>query len=274
MSALLLPLLWGSSTVSAQDFNPANPPEPQAKYKLTVKASPAEVGYASGAGRYEEGKRVYLNTSSSDSDYAFKRWERNGETISTSRSFYYTTRAIDDVVTAVYEFVKFDPVSPEEPEMAYKQYRLFLSSEPVEACSFNINSGERYKAGEMFNLRAYPSQSFVFDGWFDSDGNKVADDLNMSFTMPGENTTLTARFTFMPDSPDEPQSGNQDNVDNKPSMRGDVNDDKIVNVTDATIIIAHYLAEQPNNKKYDINEDGVINITDASIILTIYLTEQ
>lgn len=274
MSALLLPLLWGSSTVSAQDFNPANPPEPQAKYKLTVKASPAEVGYASGAGRYEEGKRVYLNTSSSDSDYAFKRWERNGETISTSRSFYYTTRAMDDVVTAIYEFVKFDPVSPDEPEMAYKQYRLYLACDPQEACSFNINSGERYKAGEMFNLRAYPSQSFVFDGWFDSDGNKVADDLNMSFTMPGENTTLTARFTFMPDSPDEPQSGNQDNVDNKPSMRGDVNDDKIVNVTDATIIIAHYLAEQPNNKKYDINEDGVINITDASIILTIYLTEQ
>lgn len=274
MSALLLSLLWGSSTVSAQDFNPANPPEPQAKYKLTVKASPAEVGYASGAGRYEEGKRVYLNTSSSDSDYAFKRWERNGETISTSRSFYYTTRAMDDVVTAIYEFVKFDPVSPDEPEMAYKQYRLYLACDPQEACSFNVNSGERYKAGETLNLRVYPSQSFVFNGWFDSDGNQVSDALNMSFTMPGENTTLTARFTFMPDSPDEPLGGNQDNVDNTPPKRGDVNNDKIINVTDATLVINHYLSEQPYVKKYDINEDGVINVTDASIILTIYLSEQ
>lgn len=271
---LLLPFLLGSGSVSAQDdFNPSNPPEPQARYKLVVNVSPAGVGLASGSGRYAQGTRVYLNTSSSDSDYAFKRWEKNGQTLSTSRYFYYTTAGEDETITAVYEFVEFNPASPAEPEMAYKQYRLYLESDPPEACSFNVNSGNRYKVGETLSLRAYPSQSFVFDGWFCGE-QKVSDVLNWYFTMPGGHTTLTARFTFMPDSPDEPQGGNQENVDNTPPKRGDVNGDKIVNVTDATTVIAHYLAELPYDKKLDINEDGVINVTDATLILNIYLSEQ
>lgn len=267
---ILFSILLGSSIASAQDFNPTNPPEPDARYKLTVNVSPEGVGKASGTGRYASGTRVYVNTSASDTDYAFKRWEKNGQTISTSRSFYYTTGTEDETLTAVYEYVIFNPDSPAEPSEGYK-WHLYLDCDPAEGCSFNLNNGSRHLEGESFNVIAYPSQGFVFDGWFDGE-TKISDSLTLPYKMPGRNAALTARFTFLPDSPDEPQGGNQSNVDN--TVKGDVNGDGIVNVTDATTVIAHYLAEQPYNRKYDINGDGIINVTDATIIISIFLTEK
>lgn len=271
---LLLPLILGSGAANAQgDFNPVSPPEPQARYKLTVNVSPAGVGYASGSGKYSQGTRVSLNTSTADSDYTFKHWERNGQVLSTYRYFTYTTTDSDETVTAVYEFVEFNPASPAEPEMAYKQYKLNLACDPPEACSFNINSGARYRAGATFAVRAYPSQGFTFDGWFNGE-QRVSESLNMNFTMPDEHTTLTARFTFTPTNPDEPQGGSQENVDNTPGKVGDVNDDNVVDMEDADIVKNHYLSEKPYIKKYDVNEDGVINVTDVTLILSIYLSQQ
>lgn len=273
---ILLPLATGSGMATAQDFNPTNPPEPQAKYKLTVNVSPEGAGKASGSGKYTQGTRVYLNTSGSDTDYTFKRWEKNGVTVSTSRYFYYTTGTEDETLTAVYEYVVFNPVSPAEPNpdptIGHKFY-LYLDCEPAEGCSFNLNSGSQRIEGDNFNIIAYPSQGFTFDGWYDGE-TKISDSLTLPFTMPGVNTSLTARFTFLPDSPGEPQGGNQENVDNTPAKKGDVNRDGVVNVTDASLIITHYLSEQPYNKKYDVNEDGVINVTDATVVISIFLTEE
>lgn len=267
---ILLPAIFGGSIVNAQDFNPTNPPEPEASYKLTVNVYPAEAGKASGTGRYKLGSRVFINTSASDTDYAFKCWEKDGEIVSTSRSFYYTTGAADETLTAVYEYVIFNPDSPAEPSEGYK-WRLYLDCQPAEGCSFNLDSGSRHLAGENFNVIAYPSQGFIFEGWFNGE-TKISDSLTLPYKMPGSNTTLTARFSFVPDSPDEPQGGNQSNVDN--TIKGDINGDGTVNVTDATTVIAYYLSEQPYIKKYDINGDGVINVTDATIIISIFLTEK
>lgn len=267
---MLLPALAGSGFAAAQDFNPTNPPEPEARYKLTVNASPAGVAKASGTGRYLSGTRVYVNTSADDTDYAFKCWEKNGETVSTSRSFYYTTGTSDETLTAVYEYVIFNPDSPSEPSEAYK-WRLYLNCEPEEGCSFNLDNGSRHLKGDSFDVIAYPSQGFVFDGWFDGE-TKVSDSLTLPYTMPGENATLTARFTFLPDSPDEPQGGNQENVDN--TVKGDMNGDGSVNVTDATTILARYLSEGEYIRKYDMNGDGSVNVTDATTVLSLYLSNQ
>ncbi len=266
---ILFSILLGGSIASAQDFNPTNPPEPEARYKLTVNVYPPEVGKASGTGRYTGGTRVYVNTSVNDIDYGFKHWEKDGKVVSTSRYFYFTTGWEDETLTAVYEYVIFNPDSPAEPSEGYK-WHLYLDCEPAEGCSFNLNNGSRHLEGASFNVIAYPSQGFVFDGWFDGE-RKISDTLTLPYKMPGKNTSLTARFTFIPDSPDEPQGGNQTNVDN--TRKGDVNGDGTVNVTDATTVIAHYLSEQPYLKRYDINGDGVINVTDATIIISIYLTE-
>lgn len=262
-------LTAGGGMVAAQDFNPTNPPEPQTLSKLTVTASPAGVAKASGTGRYKKGTRVYVNTSADDTDYAFSRWEKNGETVSTSRSFYYTTGDSDETLTAVYEYVIFNPDSPSEPSEIYK-WRLYLSCEPEEGCSFNLDNGSRHRTGDEFNVVAYPSQGFIFDGWFDGD-TFVSDSLTVPFTMPRGNATLTARFTFRPLSPDEPLGGNQPNVDN--SVNYDVNGDGVVNAVDANTILSHSLAESGYLKKYDLNGDGVVNVADANAVISHYLAE-
>ena len=41
-----------SMVARGQDFNPDSPPEPGARYKLTVKAQPAEAATVSGGGLY------------------------------------------------------------------------------------------------------------------------------------------------------------------------------------------------------------------------------
>lgn len=267
--ALLLPLIGGGGTASAQDFNPSNPPEPQTLSKLTVTSTPAGVALASGTGRYVKGRQVYVNTSAVDTDYAFKRWEKDGKTVSTSRGFYYTTDGTDETLTAVYEYVIFNPDSPAEPSEVYK-WRLYLACEPEEACSFNLDNEERFRAGEAFSLTAYPSQGFVFDGWFEG-SEKVSDSLTMPCTMPASNRSLTARFTFLPDSPDEPMGGGQQNVDNR--VNYDVNGDGVVNAVDATTIISHSLSEKGYLKKYDVNGDGVVNVVDATVIISHFLAQ-
>lgn len=267
--ALLLPLIGGGGTASAQEFNPTSPPEPQTLSKLTVTSTPEGVAKASGTGRYLKGTRVYVNASAVDTDYVFKRWEKDGVTVSTSRSFNYTTGDSDETLTAVYEYVIFNPDSPAEPSEVYK-WRLYLACEPEEACSFNLDNGTRHLAGESFSVVAHPSQGFVFDGWFDGD-ELVSDSLTLPYRMPAANPTLTARFTFIPLSPDEPMGGNQANVDNR--VNYDVNGDGVVNAVDATTIISHSLSEKGYLKKYDVNGDGVVNVVDATVVISRFLAQ-
>lgn len=220
---ILLPLLWGGNMMNAEEFNPANPPEPQLrpKYTLTVKVEPEGVGYASGSGRYEAGTRVSLNTSGNDTDYQFKCWQKDGQVISTNRYFSYTTGSQNETVTAVYEFIVFNPSSPQEPQVipgVGKKYTLTLESQPAEACSFSYNSGTKYMPDTELKITAYPSQGFSFLGWFDGE-TKVSESLTLPYTMPKNDVKFTARFIFVPDSPSEPQGGNQENVDNKPNNK-------------------------------------------------------
>lgn len=266
---VLSSILLEGSMASADDFNPANPPEPQTLSKLKVTSTPSGVARVSGTGRYLEGTRVYVNTSVIDTDYVFKRWERNGETISTSRSFYYTTGATDETLTAVYEYVVFNPDSPAEPSESYK-WRLYLESDPEEGCSFNLDNGSRHVAGEAITVNAYPNQGFLFCGWYEGD-RKISDSPTFSFTMPRGNYTLMARFTFVPDSPDDPKGGYQENVDNKVSC--DVNGDGDVNVVDSATIISYYLSEEPFLKKYDVNGDSSLNVVDSGVVISEYLAK-
>lgn len=267
-SLLLLSIIIGGGHAVAEDFNPANPPEPQVLPKLKVVASPTGVAQTSGTGRYKIGTRVYINTSAIDTDYAFKRWEKNGETISTSRSFYYDTTDSDETLTAVWEFVVFDPSNPPEPSEVYK-YTLLLVSQPEEACSFNLDNGSRHLPGESFDITAYANQGFRFDGWFDADGKKVSDALTIPCTMPRGNAMYSAHFTFLPDSPDEPQ-GNTPNVDNQPNY--DVNGDGIINSFDTTSVIKLFLDSDIYIKKYDVNGDGVVNVLDVTLIISKFLS--
>lgn len=267
--ALLGAILAGALMALAQDFNPTSPPEPQTLSKLSVVASPAGVARTTGTGRYVQGTRVYINASAIDTDYRFVRWEKDGKTISTSRSMYYTTGGSDETLTAVYEYVVFDPTSPDEPRQNY-MWKLYLDSDPEEGCSFSLDNGSRHLAGEKLSITAYPNQGFVFDGWYMGE-LKYSDELTIPYTMPRSDARLRARFTFIPDSPDEPTGGNQTNVDNK--VNYDVNRDGVVNATDATSIISVFLTDSMYLRRYDVNSDGAINVSDVTEIISEFLAK-
>ena len=126
-------LVMGSSLMMAQgDWNPTNPPEPSAKYKITVSSSP-DLAYTSGTGWYSQGQQVWIYSSAYSTNYKFKYWTKNGVEYSTQNSFYYTVESENTNFVAVYEY---DPESPAEPE-GTASYRLFLNSNVAGSCSFN-----------------------------------------------------------------------------------------------------------------------------------------
>lgn len=63
----------------------------------------------------------------------------------------------------------------------------------------------------------------------------------------------------------------------KDELLGDVNEDGVVNVMDATMLIGAYLnntADQLNASVADVNHDGVINVMDATEIINMYLNNR
>ena len=272
---MLLLLCWGSFSAFAQTggFDPTNPPEPMLQYKVTVGSTPSGVAYTSGGGKYNAGTTVTIGTSSRNSNYVFDHWLKDGERIDQSASFSYVVEAKNVTFTAVY---RFNPNNPPEPTVSNK-YRLYLVPSPEGVGSFNITSGDKKEAGSRIYLWTNGSQVFVFSGWYDGD-ELVSNQTSFNYTMPAHDVTLTAKYTYNPDSPDEPE-GNQENVDNY--MLGDVNNDGVVDVNDI-VTTANYILHKVNPeanaappvfifKAADVIEDSDIDVNDIVGIANIII---
>ncbi|MBO4826438.1 MAG: InlB B-repeat-containing protein [Prevotella sp.] len=272
---MLLLLCWGSISTFAQsgDFDPTNPPEPMLQYKVTVGSTPSGVAYTSGGGKYNAGTTITIGTSSRNSNYVFDHWLKDGERIDQSATFRYVVEAKNVTFTAVY---RFNPNNPPEPTVSNK-YRLYLVPSPQGICSFNITSGDKKEAGTRIWLNTNGSQGFVFSGWYDGDG-LVSNQKGFYYTMPARDVTLTARYAYNPNNPDEPE-GNQEDVDNY--MLGDVNNDGVVDVNDI-VTTANYILHQVNPeanaappvfifKAADVIEDSGIDVNDIVGIANIII---
>lgn len=195
----VLLFLGSHLSLFAQTFDPENPAEPFLYNKLTVTASPMDaVSSLSGEGYYKEGTEVTLRSYARSAPYTFSHWEKDGEWYSDEASPTYTMG--NDVVTftACYEY---SPESPDEP--GNDDNRLYLVAEPLTACTFNVESGKSYPAGQTVSLRPTKVTSYDFLGWYNGE-NLVSEELNYSFSMPEGDMTLTARFEYNPGNPDEP----------------------------------------------------------------------
>ena len=216
ITAVLLATLMASAQNGTLD--PTNPPEPQQKFKLTVKAQPAEAATTSGSGDYAEDTRVNVRATAK-TNYVFKYWTKNGAQDSqTSTSFNVNMPAEDVEYVAVFEYqepgtVPLDPSNPPEPQVIEMTYPLYLVADPAGAGTFNYTSGTKIKERQTVSLRANPTTGYQFVGWYDADGMSLSTNAQFSYTMPSQATTLTARFTYSPNNPNEP-SGNQEGVDN------------------------------------------------------------
>ena len=250
------------------EFDPVNPPEPQVMYRVKVTAQPEEAAYVSGTGTYVIGSTVYVGTSATSPAFRFSHWLKNGEEYAASEYFTFNVADGDANFVAVYDY---DPSNPSEPQLELR-HRLMLECIPEGACSFNRTSGEKVKEGEMVYLRAYPSQGFEFQGWY-CNGEKVGSNESLNIEMPTGDVTYYARYVFNPANPGEPQGGGQ--MDVETNQPGDVNGDKVVDVTDAVAVVNCYLGQGAVDQGLaDVNGDGMVDVTDAVAVVNIYLKNE
>lgn len=268
---LLVLLLSVPITAGAQtnDYNPENPPDPQMRFKVTVTSEPSDAGYVSGGGWYNVGNTVNLSTSVRNNDYEFLYWMQDGVQIDSPKQFSYTMGDRKTNFVAVYGY---NPKNPSDPTAA-DNYKLYLTTDAEGSCTFNMASGLKMKADQYINVAVQDiSPGFIFLGWY-AGGQKVSNNASFNYLMPYEDITLTARLLYDPVSPGDPTSDYaQDDIQN--TKLGDLNDDGIVNVTDAVILINHYLQNTTEELPIgvaDINRDGILNVTDAVGIINIYL---
>ena len=194
-------LMLGSSLIMAQGgWNPDNPPEPAAKYKITVSSSP-NYAYTSGSGWYSTGQQVWIYSSSYSADYKFKYWTKNGEKYSEQNSFNYKVESSNENFVAVYEY---DPQSPAEPDGTVS-YHLYLNTDMTGSCSFNRTSGAKVKAGDYVYVTVYVNQGYKFLGWYIGE-DKVGETTNYNLQMPANDVTLTAHMEYSPENPADPES--------------------------------------------------------------------
>lgn len=266
---LLLVLFAGS--IQAQDLDPANPPEPLTYYKVMVSATP--YGYTSGEGSYLSGTAVTISTSSYSTNYTFSHWTMNGVKYSEEPSFQYVVDGQKAVFVAHYDFT---PVDPQEPMGEYR-HRLFLTSNILQACSFNMSSGVKVDDDTYVRVVAYTNVGYDFLGWFDIKGVKVSEEPSFNYLMGTENTTLEARFNYNPISPGEPMGGEQDDVANEEVQQGDIDGDGIVDAADIMLLINSYLSattSELNKQICDLNNDKVIDAADIMLLINKYLNNQ
>ena len=262
-------LLLSVAGAWADGYDPQNPPDPNALFQLSVSASPTDAGYVSGGGRYKEGQQIWLSTSSR-ANYDFQYWACDGERISNEASFYYTMPKKSVSLVAVYAF---NPSSPADPTTA-NAHRLYLDTNMEGSCTFNITSGARHVSDRSILVKAMNiSQGFKFLGWYLGD-EKLSDNLSFYYMMPNNDITLTAHFSYDPDSPDDPTSVQTD-IDNTDYIPGDANGDGEVNVTDIVEIV-NAIMNRPSTRfvraAADLNSDGEINVTDIVKVVNLIMT--
>lgn len=263
-------LIVGSSqmALAQEEYNPSNPPEPEMYYKLTTSVNIYGAGYTSGDGRYKEGEIVWINTSAYQ-NYTFEYWTLNGERYTDEQSFSYTMGSGKAEFVAHYAFT---PSNPQEPALNLKN-RLYLTSNPAGCCSFNRTSGEKFYPDNYIYVTVYANQGFEFIGWYEK-GKLISTEQSFNYYMTGsDNVTLEARFVYNPVSPDDPYSDNNDPT----YLVGDVDEDGVVDVTDAVIVNEHYIKGTTHELKSaiaDVNRDGVIDVSDVVEIIQKYLNKR
>lgn len=94
----------------------------------------------------------------------------------------------------------FNPDSPDEPGPA--STRLVLRIWPDDA-GYTSGAG-RYVPGHDVSIRAYENTGFIFNRWEDSQGNVVSRDKYCTLVKSWRADTLTAVYTFDPNSPADP----------------------------------------------------------------------
>lgn len=202
-----------TALAQTEGYDPSNPPLPNFPttdsdtthyYTLRVVSSPATSGLnTTGGNKYTAGQRVYLSASQNNG-MKFQYWvDGEGNTLSTSTSFYYTMPAHNVVITAVFSYQPGSPSLPAFPEGEAPTYLLSTSTKPAGAGSFS-GGGRNYQAGAQVNLTAYTNTNFEFVCWTNAAGDTLSTARNLYYTMPAAPVQLYGHYRYNPSSPKNP----------------------------------------------------------------------
>lgn len=177
-----------SMVARGQDFNPDSPPEPGARYKLTVKAQPAEAATVSGGGLYAVNANVSVKAVARNANWRFKNWtDAEGKVVSTSSSFTHRKLNSAETLTANYEYQKTS--------------RLTIAYDPS---SIKTSEVKEYVVGVTYSFTASTYSDYTFVNWTTSDGTVISTNRAVSYTVTENDETITAHYRFTPGSPAEP----------------------------------------------------------------------
>lgn len=177
-----------SMVARGQDFNPDSPPEPGARYKLTVKAQPAEAATVSGGGLYAVNANVNVKAVARSANWRFKNWtDAEGKVVSTSSSFTHRKLNSVETLTANYEYQKTS--------------LLTIAYDPS---SIKTSEVKEYVVGVTYSFTASTYSDYTFVNWTTSDGTVISTNRAVSYTVTENDETITAHYRFTPGSPAEP----------------------------------------------------------------------
>lgn len=177
-----------SMVARGQDFNPDSPPEPGARYKLTLKANPAEAATVSGGGLYAVNANVNVKAVAKSSNWRFKNWTNaEGEVVSTSSSFTHRKLNSAETLTANYEYQKTS--------------RLTIAYDPS---SISTSEVKEYAVGVTYSTTASNYSGYTFVNWTTSDGTVISTNREVRYTFTENDETITAHYRYTPGSPAEP----------------------------------------------------------------------
>lgn len=177
-----------SMVARGQDFNPDSPPEPGARYKLTLKAQPAEAATVSGGGLYAVNANVSVKAVAKSSNWRFCNWtDAEGKVVSTSSTFTHRKLNSAETLTANYEYLQTS--------------RLTVAYEPS---SIKTSEVKEYAVGVTYSYTASTYTDYTFVNWTTSDGTVISTNRTVSYTVTENDETITAHYRFTPGSPAEP----------------------------------------------------------------------
>lgn len=177
-----------SMVARGQDFNPDSPPEPGARYKLTVKAQPAEAATVSGGGLYAVNANVSVKAVARNANWRFINWtDAEGKVVSTSSTFTHRKLNSAETLTANYEYQKTS--------------RLTVAYDPS---SIRASEVKEYAVGVTYSYTASTYSDYTFVNWTTSDGTVISTNRTVSYTVTENDETITAHYRFTPGSPAEP----------------------------------------------------------------------
>lgn len=177
-----------SMVARGQDFNPDSPPEPGARYKLTLKAQPAEAATVSGGGLYVVNANVSVKAVAKSSNWRFRNWtDAEGKVVSTSSSFTHRKLNSAETLTANYEYLQTS--------------RLTIAYDPS---SIKTSEVKEYAVGVTYSYTASTYSDYTFVNWTTSDGTVISTNRTVRYTITENDETITAHYRYTPGSPAEP----------------------------------------------------------------------